>query len=564
MWGGRLAKARRGELGIELPMGYWRRPSGEVVLDPDEQVRAVVRLVFAKFEELGTLHAVLAWLVAHGIELGGRERCGPERGEVVWRRPNRTLVRNMIRSPVYAGIYAFGRHHSEYRGGGRTERQVKDPADWLVYLPDRLPAYLTIEQWQRNLAILEANRNTADTAGSPRAGQALLSGLLWCTRCGKRMNVRYRSQVEGGYYAYLCNWEAAHYGGQMCQQLVGDGLDDCVTQQLLTAITPAALELSLAAAEQVEADRAAVDAIWRQRLERADYQVDRARRCYRLAEPENRLVVRQLEADWEEALAAREQLGEQYNRFTAATPRTLTRVDRETIQALAADLPGLWHAPSTTPEDRKHLVRLLIEKVAVHVRGDTEQVDVTITWAGGRTSVARARRPVARLDQLSYYPQLAQRVRDLAATGITHRQIAERINAEGWKPPKRGTVFSEQSICHLCHRLGIRRHPGVGRPVNQGALGENEWWLTHLASELGMPTVTLFSWLQRGWITGRREPAPGRRWIIRADAVELDRLRELRGRPNGYYVRHHFLDQHNSRAAPDAEEGERHVEQSER
>ena len=153
----------------------------------------------------------------------------------------------------------------------------------------------------------------------------------------------------------------------------------------------------------------------------------------------------------------------------------------------------------------------------------------------------------------------------LAVGGYGHlAEIAEHINAEGWRPPKRGTSFSEQSICHLCHRLGIRRNPGANRPTSGQVLGRNEWWLTRLATELGMPTVTLFSWLQRGWITGRREPAPGRRWIVEADAVELDRLRELRERPNGYYVRHHFLDQHNPPAPPDKPEGERRAERPER
>ncbi|MGW3152481.1 recombinase family protein [Streptomyces sp. NPDC001177] len=143
MWGGRIAKARRGELGFEPPIGYWRRLSGEIVIDPDEQVQSVIRLLFAKFEELGTLHALLAWLVANGIELGGRQRCRPERGEVVWRRPNRTIVRNTIRSPVYAGIYAYGRKHTEYHGaGGRAGANARSRiprTGWSTCLDDCPP-----------------------------------------------------------------------------------------------------------------------------------------------------------------------------------------------------------------------------------------------------------------------------------------------------------------------------------------------------------------------------------------------------------------------------------------
>ena len=340
MWGGRIAKARRGELGVVPPVGYLRRTSGEIVIDPDEQVQAVIRLVFAKFTELGTLHALLGWLVAQGIQIGGRQRVGPDRGELVWRRPNRTIVRNVIRSPIYAGIYAYGRRHTEPTVGGRRERQVKDPADWLVYLPDRLPAYISIEQWQRNLAQLEANRATATTPGAPRSGAALLSGLLTCGRCGRRrMGVSYRPRraeqgedaVHG--HVYWCNWEQAHYGGGICQQLAGACLDEHITALVLDAIAPASLELSLHAAEQVEHDRAAVEAIWRQRLERADYAVDRARRAHHLAEPENRLVVRTLEAEWEQALADRETLQADHVRFQAASPRILTGPEPDMIGA---------------------------------------------------------------------------------------------------------------------------------------------------------------------------------------------------------------------------------------
>jgi DNA invertase Pin-like site-specific DNA recombinase len=555
MWGGRLAKARRGELAIELPIGYLRRPSGEVVLDPDEQVRSVVALVFAKFEQLGTLHALLSWLVAGGIELGGRQRTGPDRGEVIWRRPNRTILRNMIRSPVYAGIYAYGRKRSEYHGGRSRERVVTDPGDWLVCLPGRLPAYISQRQWRRNLARLEANRNTAATPGAPRPGQALLAGLLRCGHCGRRMNVGYRSEgADRARHVYLCNWELAHYGGTLCQQLSGARLDDHITEQVLGAIAPAALELSLAAAEQVEADRAAIDAIWRQRIERADYQADRARRCYRLAEPENRLVVRQLEADWEQALAIREELGRQYARHQAATPRVLTAAERQAIRALAADLPGLWHAPTTGVADRKALIRLVIEQITVTVIGDSEQVDVTVTWAGGRTTTARIARTVARLEQLSYYPQLMARVWELADAGYGTKQITEQINAEGFRPAKRSDRFGVQTVQDLLRRQGLSHRPGRSGHPSDERLGDHQWRLPALATELDMSQSTLHSWINRGWVRGHRDDTARHAWILHADPDELAVLRERRQRPNGYYTRRRYLDSH-QQGAPAQQNG---------
>ena len=163
-----------------------------------------------------------------------------------------------------------------------------------------------------------------------------------------------------------------------------------VTGLLLQAMAPAALEVSLAAAGQAEAQRAQVDRIWRQRLERADYAAGRARRQYQLAEPENRLVVRQLERDWEAALAERQRLGEEYDRFAAARPRTLTAAEREQIRALAADLPAVWDAPTTTGADRKQLIRHLVEQVRVTVLGTSEKVDVEITWPAGTAPPRRS------------------------------------------------------------------------------------------------------------------------------------------------------------------------------
>jgi DNA invertase Pin-like site-specific DNA recombinase len=554
MWGGRIAKAKRGELGFEPPIGYWRRPSGEITLDPDEQVQAVIRLVFDKFEELGTLHALLAWLVAHGIELGGRERCGPERGEIVWRRANRTILRNTIRSPVYAGIYAYGRKHSEYAGTGRRERAVKDPADWLVYLPGRLPAYINIEQWQRNLARLEANRNTAATPGAPHDGQGLLAGLLWCARCEtRRMGVFYRTSHGQNGFIYRCFWEQAHYGGACCQQLAGECLDAHIAALVLDAIAPAALEVSLKAAEQLEHDRAAVEKIWAQRLERADYLVDRARRAHHLAEPENRLVVRQLEAEWEKALAERETLRTDHARFGATAPRTLSPAERDAIRSLATDLPALWHAPSTTNQDRKHLLRLLIERIDVTVIGESEQVEATVTWAGGHRTATGLIRPVARYEQLSYYPRLRERTIELAESGHSARQIAGHLNDEGYRPPKRAEHFTEAMAQHLLRRLGRIKAQGIStRAPHEHLLGAEDWWASDLCAHLGIPSSTLHSWIARGWVDARKLDARGGMWVIHADQAEQQRLRELHDRPNGYYSRRRYLD-HQTPPTTDAE-----------
>jgi DNA invertase Pin-like site-specific DNA recombinase len=547
MLSGKLAKAERGELAVALPIGYARRLSGEVIFDPDEQAQHAVRLVFGAFRRLGTLNSVLRYLVAQQVQLPVRVHSGPLKGELEWRRPTRETLQNMLHNPAYAGYYAYGRRQVEPRrkipGRPDTGRVVKDASEWLVLLPGRLPAYITPEEYEANIARMAANRQTAAAPGAPRDGAALLSGLLRCGRCGgHRMTVSYHDVSARSAYGYTCGFYQVNYGtGGRCQHIAGAALDDYIAGQVLAAVAPAALEVSMAAAAHAEDERAMLDKLWRQRLERARYAADRARRQYQLAEPENRLVARQLEADWEAALAGTARLEADYQRFAEQQPTALTAAERAAIQALAKDLPAVWHAPPTTQADRKELLRILIEDITVSVAGDSELVDVTITWAGGHQTAGQAVRPVGRLDQLSYYPALLARVTGLAAAGRSSRQIADVLNAEGFRPPKRTTRFTDQQVRTLINQRGIRAR-AKGRPSALTALAPGEWSVPGLSAELGMPTASIYNWIYRGWITARRAPG-GRNWIITADDEQMHQLRERRARPAGYYARARWAPQ---------------------
>ena len=293
---------------------------------------------------------------------------------------------------------------------------------------------------------------------------------------------------------------------------------------------------------QVEARRAEVDRIWRQRLERADFACDRARRQYQLAEPENRLVARQLEREWEAALAERAHLGEEYERYQRQRPARLSPAELAAIRALAGDIPALWAAPTTTVADRKRLLRAVIESVQVTADGATERVHATVTWAGGHQTHADLSRPVARIDQLSYYPALTERITALAGQGLGNAAIAGQLAAEGFRTPHQHERFHDGEIQHLIRRLGLR--PGLDHDhrTDQGSLGPGQWWLATLAREIGMPAATLFGWLKRGWITGRQDTRPPYRWIITADQAEVERLRALHQLPAGYHNRRRWTD----------------------
>jgi Recombinase zinc beta ribbon domain len=388
-----------------------------------------------------------------------------------------------------------------------------------------------------------------------RAGSALLSGLARCGRCGRRMTVRYHVRAQATACEYVCARQLTDYGAAgRCQALAGACVDALVTGQVLAALAPAAVEVSLRAAEQVTAERAELERLWRQRLERAQVAVDRARRCYRLAEPENRLVVRQLEADWEAALAAQQRLREDYDRFTRTRPRPLTAAQQRAIAALAADVEGLWAAPTTTDADRKQLIRALVDQVTITVLGASERVAVEVGWAGGHTTHAETVRPVARLDQLSCYPRLLERVRQLAEQGYRARAIANRLHAEGFRPAKGRQRIGVSAITQLLHQLGCPRAFTRERivPPPGEEPGPGEWWLDDLAAELAMPPITLHSWIRRGWVQARQESRRPYRWIVHADGDQLAELRQRRSRPPGWYTRRRWAG-----SAPPAHTGSR-------
>ena len=551
MQAGRVSKARRGEMAIALPAGYARRPSGEAAFDPDEQVQAVVRLVFAKFAEIGTVQGVMRYLVEQGVEMGIRMRSGPLKGEVVWKRPARATITCMLHNPVYAGIYAYGRRRADpmrQRPGHPGSGLRGHPEDeWLARIEGALPAYISVGQYRANLARLAANDPRAGTPGAVRYGPALLAGLLRCGRCARRMTVTYHVDNGVPRISYDCTGARAEYGGPACQHLSGRCLDVFVTGQVLAALAPAATEVSVRAAEQILADRAGIEKIWRLRLERAQIDVDRARRCYRLAEPDNRLVVRALEKDWEAALAAQQQLTEDWHRFCQNAPPALTTQQKAAITAAAAGLPGLWAAPSTTDADRKEVIRAVIDEITIAIRGRSELVDVTVGWAGGQQTHEVIRRPIQRSEDLSYYPHLAKRITELAGAGWDPGRIADQLNTEGFLPARGAGPIRHRLVTQILHRAGApithQRRPLPAHPDD--APGKHEWWLPLLAAELGVTTGTIRKWLHQGRIAGRQETRHPHRWIVHADPGELAELRAHIDRIRGRTTRVHpkFADE---------------------
>jgi hypothetical protein len=481
-----------------------------------------MQLVFDKFAELGSIYGVFHWLIRNDIRMPVRARTGAKKGQLDWRRPSIPSLAQVLRHPIYAGAYVYGRRPADPKrklSPAKDYRPWAPMEKWKVLIKDRLPAYISWDQYLKNRERIEHNRNGFNTPGVARRGAALLPGVLVCGNCGRHMQASYHSNHVAH---YACNRQYVEATEPRCYGLSAQVIDELVSQQVLSALQPAALELSLQAQADVERERQRLDKHWQQRRNRARYEVELAERRYQAVDPTNRLVASTLEKRWEEALREERQLQEDYDRFLSNTPLTLSGEEQARIETLAGDIPKLWNAAGATNADRKEVIRCVVERVVVLVRCDSEYLDVTIHWAGGYESRHEIVRPVATYAQLRDFDQLMNRVVQLRKAGHAAPQIAERLNAEGFYPPKRSGQFTIPVIYQLLKRRAL-----IGNERSHDELlGEDEWWLTDLARELAMSHMKLRDWANRGWLHSRQTPIQGR-WILWADKDEVARLRQL-------------------------------------
>lgn len=523
---GRLNKARRGELFTCVPVGYVRGPDSGIALDPDEQVRAVIRLILTKFGELGSVSKIHAYLMANDVRIGLRIYKGPDKGTLVWHRPRRRTVYEIVRNPLYAGAYTYGRTPC-VRGSKR--RRSAPPEDWVCLLRDKVPAYITWDEYQANLQRLR--ENVLCRGGQRSTGQAptLLNGIVRCGRCGRPMTAR--NARSTAIPRYVCDTAKCELAEPLCQSMAATPIDKLIEVLVLRAVEPAAVELSLRAAGEVEQDRKLLHEQWKQKLERVGYEAARAKRQYDAVDPENRLVARQLERQWEEKLADQRELEESYARFRDEQPKHLSTADRERIRQLAADVPALWKAETTTGADRRSVIRQLIERVVLARLGNTEKIDVVVHWRGSGESRHIAFQGTHHYEQLEDFDQLRDRIRVLRSEGRTAQEIAEALNSEKYRP-SRGQAFSAHRVRHLVVQWGLTdAPPGAGAG---GLPGPSEWWLPDLARELGVAPLVIHQWRWYQWVHVRQLPGKNGRVIVWADPTELTRLRRLRA----YEVQH--------------------------
>ncbi len=516
--GGKLEKASQGKLRFRLPAGYVYAENRQVVLDPDEQVQAAVGLVFALFSELGTACAVVKHFRIHKLLFPQHFWGGDRDGELVWAPLRYSRVTGILHNPTYAGAYVYGRTKTRTkllpgetpRIKGRTRRVL--PQDWPIVLQDAHPAYITWEQFLRNQHQLDDNRTfrAEDRRGAVRAGAALLQGIVLCGKCGRRMSIRYLTLKECTAPSYECVHERKQYIGRSCQSIRGDGIDAAVTQALLDAMKPAQLEVSLATLEQLEARAHQIDQQWQLRLERAQYQSDLARRRFMAVDPDNRLVARSLERDWNDKLLHIQQLEREYAALPKPAAQLASPAERQRILSLAQDFPRLWQAETTSQTERKQLLRFLVKDVTLTRQATT--IHIGIRWQTEALTELEIPRLQKRAEVVRTKPAVVDRIRALASTH-TDQRIAEMLNLEGFTPGT-GGFFTTSKIHWIRYANQIPTVcPEAPGACPTGQRGDGRYSTKAVAELLNVDVSTVATWCDQGRLDCVRAKPRGPRWI---------------------------------------------------
>jgi DNA invertase Pin-like site-specific DNA recombinase len=515
-------KAAKGQLRINLPAGYDYGPDGQVVLSPDEAVRQAVTTVFDRFFELRSIRQVALSLLADGLRLPRRRGQGrPE-----WAPPTYTGVHDLLVNPTYAGAFAYGRRQSVRRvgpdGHPRTAIVPMPREQWRVLIFDHHEPYVSWARHEEILAQVSRNRSLPGQGGGPaREGQALLQGLLRCGRCGRRMRSAYSGQ-RGRARRYYCHArEGEIAGGPECQGMGGRGLEEAVLAEVFQVLEPAAITATIKALAEAETAEQARLGAFHAATEKAHYEAARARRQYDACEPENRLVARSLEADWEAKLRAADQADAELAGQKARRPIPLSPDEVALLGSVGADLRAVFDAPTTTIRDRKLLLRTLISDVTVTIDPSAGLAQGVIHWEGGASSQLPAiplRRQgqsyrVTDADTVTLVRRLAEHYDDTTIAAILSRRHQRTAT---------GLRFTAHRVCNLRASHHI---PCYDKTVGPDGDDVPMRSVREAATELGVSTHTIYRWLAEGFITGTK-PAPDAPWRVRVDDTTRAKIRE--------------------------------------
>jgi len=519
--GGIRNKAARGELRRGLPVGFiWGEQDGEVLFHPDEAVTGAIRTVFERFAEFGSARRVWLWFRSEGLSFPLQQAPAGQPGPIRWVTPTYTALHHVLTNPVYAGAYAYGKSRRERyvdENGVVKKRMRHLPiAQWAVLIPDHHPGFIDWATYQANQARLDSNTRPKphQAGGAVREGAALLQGIVTCGHCGRRLHIHYRGRNSTP--GYHCSGKDLVEGrGVYCLNVGGLVIEQAVANAFLEAVTPAAVEAMRLTVEQLQTNYDAALSQWRLEVERTRYEAEKAERRYRTVEPENRLVARGLETEWESRLHDLAAAEVELRRREQQRPTKLDQDQLKHLQMLGSDIHQVWDAPTTTNRDRKELLRTLLEDVVLNLKRAQGHAHLTLRWRGGAITTLdvavpkfRPMGPRTDEDTISLLRRLAALYPDEVIAGILNRQGRKTATGERFTANQVGS---------------LRRYRNIPRfqPPAEAPTGELVS-IRKAAQILGMNTSSIHRWLADGFIAGE-QVTPGAPWQIRITD-------ELRGR----------------------------------
>lgn len=493
----RLNKARRGELAVQLPVGLeYDAVTGKVRLSADQSVRHAIAAVFELFSQLGSVRSVLLHLRREGLELPYKVVNRGLGSKVLWRRPGYDHIYNMLINPVYGGVYCYGKRKTKNDPVAQRRQVLRlDRSEWEVIIPEHHEGYISYAQFEENIETLRNNSYAFETGqGAPREGPALLQGLAYCQHCGLRMRVRY--QLGSAYYC--CDRDQRRFGERVCCSASAKRVDAVVEELLLGVLNEGTLELSLEHERKLQEEERQTDRQRQEKLQRLEYESNLARRRYESVDPENRLVARTLETDWNTKLAELEAAKQEYQRRDKRTELSSTL---EEMQEMVANLSQRWHGGGLEPQDKKDLIRCVVERV--FLRRERKVIKVEVVWFGGARS---------ELDVPKYIftpGRIYHRVVELARSH-TDAEVAAMLNDEGSRTVK-GRIWTARRMMDFRLSNGIASGLTASRKMrlpDSGYVRSSE-----VAEALGVHQSTVQRWFQLGVLEGKQDSEKTQLWI---------------------------------------------------
>ena len=430
--GGILNKVRRGEYRCPLPTGLAYDETGNVVLDPDAQIRETIAYFFETFSRVGSACQTVKVFRKESVRFPSRFRMGDA---VVFRPLTTWTATRVLTNPRYAGAYVYGRRRYRRAADGKKDIRKREFGDWTACIPNAHPGYISWEQYQQNLKLLEANGRGYELARSspPREGAALLQGRAVCGRCGRQFRVRYRSLRGKPESWYVCDRAQGALGGPNCQSIAGPPIHAAIGALVAERMTPAAVELALQIRREIEARHEEADQLRSRAIQRAQTEADLAQRRFMLVDPNNRLVADTLEAEWNDKLRALAQAREERERGRQQDQLVIDDAIRQRLVMMTTDFMKLWNDPNTPNRERKRLLAYLIEDVTLIKLPMEGITKIHVRFKGGKIETLTAPNPKLSGQQVKTLPMIVEFVDKLLDNHI-YSEIAKILNQRGLRP----------------------------------------------------------------------------------------------------------------------------------